>query len=69
MAWLSAGRGRRWNSRPIKKMKNPTLTKNMKHVKWRAIPPLKGPDPEGLRKEVKQDTKKPESLNGRQSNR
>ena len=47
------------------KMKNPTLTKNMKHVKWKAIPPLKGPNPEGLRKEVKQDTKKPESLNGR----
>ena len=46
-------------------MKNPTLTKNMKHVKWREIPPLKGPDPEGLRKEVKQDTQKPESLNGR----
>jgi len=21
-------------------MKNPTLTKNMKHVKWKAIPPL-----------------------------
>ena len=42
----------------------------MKHVKWKAIPPLKGPNPEGLRKEVKeQDTKKPESLNGRESNR
>ena len=50
-------------------MKNPTLTKNMKHVKWKAIPPLKGPDPQGLRKLVKQDTKKPESLNGRESNR
>ena len=49
----------------FKKMKNPTLVKNMKHVKWKAIPPLKGPDPQGLRKEVKQDTKKPESLNGR----
>jgi len=46
-------------------MKNPTLTKNMKHVKWKAIPPLKGPNPQDLRKEVKQDTKKPESLNGR----
>ena len=66
MAWLSAGRGRRWHCGFIKeKMKNPTLTKNMKHVKWRAIPPLKGPTPQGLRKEVKQDTKKPESLNGR----
>ena len=69
MAWLSGRRGRRWHSKPIKKMKNPTLTKNMKHVKWKAIPPLKGPNPEGLRKLDKQDTKKPESLNGRQSNR
>ena len=32
-------------------MKNPTLTKNMKHVKWKAIPPLKGPDPRGLIKD------------------
>jgi hypothetical protein len=30
---------------------------------------LRGPDPQGLRKEKEQDTKKPESLNGRQSNR
>jgi len=65
MAWLSDRRGRGWNSRFIKKMKNPTLTKNMKHVKWKAIPPLKGPDPEGLRKVKEQDTKKLESLNGR----
>ena len=50
-------------------MKNPTLVKNMKHVKWSQIPPLRGPNTEGLRKEVKQDTKKPEKLNGRQSNR
>ena len=50
-------------------MKNPTLTKNMKHVKWSQIPPLRGPTPQVLRKEVKQDTKKPEKLNGRQSNR
>ena len=50
-------------------MKNPTLVKNMKHVKWSQIPPLKGPNPQDLRKEVKQDTKKPEKLNGRQSNR
>ena len=50
-------------------MKNPTLTKNMKHVKWSQIPPLRGPNPEDLRKFLKQDTKKPEKLNGRQSNR
>jgi len=46
-------------------MKNPTLTKNMKYVKWKTLPPLRGPNPQGLRKLGKQDTKKPESLNGR----
>ena len=46
-------------------MKNLTLTKNMKYVKWKTLPPLKGPNQHGLRKLVKQDTKKPESLNGR----
>ena len=29
-------------------MKNPTLTKNMPHVKWNEIPPTKGPDSQGL---------------------
>ena len=46
--------------------KNPTLVKNMKDVKWKAIPPLKGPDPRGLIKDKKQD--KPiilEKTNGR----
>ena len=33
---------------------NPTLTKNMKHVKWRLIPPVKGPEPRALIKESKQ---------------
>ena len=41
-------------------MKNPTLTKNMKHVKWKLIPPVKGPDPRGLIKVTKQY--KPERL-------
>jgi len=41
-------------------MKNPTLTKNMKHVKWKSIPPVKGPDPRGLIKATKQY--KPERL-------
>ena len=50
-------------------MKNPTLVKNMQHVKWKEIPPLKGPSSQGLRKALKQDTKKTEKLNGRQSNR
>ena len=43
---------------------NPTLTKNMKNVKWRLIPPVKGP--RALIKESKQD--KPvrlEKKNGR----
>ena len=35
--------------------KNPTLVKNMKNVKWKAIPPLKGPDPRGLIKDPKED--------------
>ena len=34
---------------------NPTLVKNMKHVKWNAIPPLKGPNSQGLIKDKKQD--------------
>ena len=29
-------------------MKNMTLTKNMPYVKWKAIPPVKGPDPQGI---------------------
>ena len=33
---------------------NPTLTKNMKHVKWKEIPPVKGPDSQGLNVPVKQ---------------
>ena len=41
-------------------MKNPTLTKNMKNVKWNLIPPVKGPDPGGLIKDTKQY--KPERL-------
>ena len=29
--------------------KNPTLTKNMPNVKWDQIPPIKGPDPQGIK--------------------
>ena len=29
-------------------MKNKTLVKNMPSVKWKAIPPVKGPNPQGL---------------------
>jgi hypothetical protein len=33
-----------------KHMINKTLVKNMPHVKWKEIPPVKGPDPQGLDK-------------------
>ena len=46
-------------------VKNPTLVKNMKHVKWKEIPPLRGSNPQGLIKPKKQDKKKQENLNGR----
>ena len=29
-------------------MINKTLVKNMPNVKWKEIPPIKGPDPQGL---------------------
>ena len=29
-------------------MTNKTLVKNMPNVKWEAIPPVKGPNPQGL---------------------
>ena len=29
-------------------MKNKTLTKNMPNVKWKAIPPVRGPNPQGV---------------------
>ena len=35
-------------------MTNKTLTKNMKHVKWKELPPVKGPDPQGLNIPLKQ---------------
>ena len=28
--------------------RNPTLTKNMPNVKWKAIPPVRGPNPQGV---------------------
>ena len=47
-------------------MKNPTLVKNMKNVKWKEIPPLSGPDPRGLIKETKQGKQERlENINGR----
>ena len=44
---------------------NPTLVKNMKHVKWNAIPPLNGPTPQGLIKVEKKDKNKQEKIYGR----
>ncbi len=33
---------------------NKTLVANMQHVKWKEIPPLKGPNPQGLNIPLKQ---------------
>ena len=38
----------------LQEMKNKTLTKNMPHVKWKELPPVKGPDSQGLNVPVKQ---------------
>ena len=48
-------------------MKNKTLVANMQHVKWKEIPPLKGPDSQGLNVPTKQVTtiKNSENINGR----
>jgi len=47
--------------------KNKTLVANMQHVKWKEIPPLKGPDSQGLNVPTKQVTtiKNSENINGR----
>ena len=48
-------------------VKNKTLVANMQHVKWKEIPPLKGPDSQGLNVPTKQATtiKNSENINGR----
>ena len=48
-------------------VKNKTLVVNMQHVKFKEIPPLKGPDSQGLNISVKQSTtiKNSENINGR----
>ena len=48
-------------------VKNKNLVVNMQHVKFNAIPPLKGPDPQGLNVPLKQATtiKNSENINGR----
>ncbi len=48
-------------------VKNKTLVINMQHVKFGAIPPLKGPDPQGLNVPTKQvkTIENSEKINGR----
>ena len=48
-------------------VKNKTLVANMQHVKWNQIPPLKGPDSQGLNVPLKQATtiKNSEDINVR----
>ena len=50
-------------------MKNKTLVANMQHVKWKEIPPLRGPDPQGLNNESKQvkTIRNSGDINGRQN--
>ena len=50
-------------------MINKTLTKNMPHVKWKEIPPVKGPDSQDLNVPFKQvkTVLKSEKINGRQN--
>ena len=51
----------------LKMSKNKTLVANMQHVKLKEIPPLKGPDSQGLNVPLKQSTtiKNSENINGR----
>jgi len=53
--------------REVFSVKNKTLVANMQHIKWKEIPPLKGPDPQGLNVPTKQVTtiKNSENINGR----
>ena len=48
-------------------VKNKTLVANMQHVKWKEVPPLKGPDSQGLNVPTKQvkTIENSENINGR----
>ena len=48
-------------------VKNKTLVVNMQHVKWKEIPPLKGPNSQGLNIPLKQvkNVSISEKINGR----
>ena len=53
--------------REVGLVKNKTLVVNMQHVKWKEIPPLKGPDSQGLNVPTKQvkTIENSENINGR----
>ena len=55
------------NGKTDRSMTNKTLVKNMPHVKWKEIPPLRGPTPQ-LNIALKQvkNVVKSEKINGRQ---
>ena len=48
-------------------VKNKTLVANMQHVKWKEIPPIKGPDSQGLNVPIKQvkTIENSENINGK----
>ena len=48
-------------------VKNKTLVVNMQHVKWKEIPPLKGPNSQGLNVPTKQvkTIENSENINGK----
>ena len=55
------------NGKTDRSMTNKTLVKNMPHVKWKEIPPVRGPNPQ-LNIALKQvnNEVKSENINGRQ---
>ena len=55
------------NGKTDRSMTNKTLVKNMPHVKWKEIPPVRGPNPQ-LNIALKQvkNVVKSEKINGRQ---
>ena len=57
------------NGKIDRSMTNKTLVKNMPNVKWKEIPPVKGPDPQGLNVSFKQvkSVLKSEKIDGRQN--
>ena len=54
-------------TKEVGSVKNKTLVANMQHVKWKEIPPLKGPDSQGLNVPTKQvkTIENSENINGR----